>query len=82
MPHLSGHDVRQNRVTAVLEARVLSFDISSSTTLWELARRLRRFGQWHHEALLSVEITKGPRSRRHMPRAGRALIASAAALQG
>jgi hypothetical protein len=57
MPHLSNYDGRQNRVTAVLEAGILSFDISTTSTLEELAGRLVHLGERHHEALLSVEIT-------------------------
>ena len=58
MPHLSNYDGRQNRVTAVLEAGVLSFDIPITTTLEELAGRLVHLGERHREALLSVGITK------------------------
>jgi len=58
MRHLSNYDGRQNRVTAVLEAGILSFDISTTATLEELAGRLVRLGERHREALLSVEITK------------------------
>jgi hypothetical protein len=58
MRDISDHDGRQNRVTAVWEARILSFDISITTTLEELAGRLVRLGERHREALLGVEITK------------------------
>jgi hypothetical protein len=58
MRHISEHDGRQNRVTAVLEAGILSFDIPITTTLEELAGRLVHLGERHREALLSVEITK------------------------
>ena len=58
MRHISAHDGRQNHVTAVLEAGILSFEISITATLEELAGRLVHLGERHREALLSVEITK------------------------
>ena len=58
MRHISEHDGRQNRVTAVLEAGILSFDIPITTTLEELAGRLVDLGERYREALVSVEITK------------------------
>jgi hypothetical protein len=58
MEHISDHGGRQNRVTAVLEAGILTFDISITTTLEELAGRLGHLGERHRETLRSVEITK------------------------
>jgi hypothetical protein len=58
MRHISEQDGRQNRVTAVLESGIFSFDIPMSTTLGELAGRLVHLGERYREALLSVEITK------------------------
>jgi hypothetical protein len=58
MRHISEHDGRQHRVTAVLEAGILSFDVPITTTLDELAGRLVELGERHRQALLSVEITK------------------------
>ena len=65
MRHISEHDGRQNRVTAVLEAGILSFDISITTTFEELAGRLVRLGERHRETLRSVEITKNRDSTGH-----------------
>jgi len=58
MRHISEHNGQHNRVTAVLEAGVFSFNVSLNTTLGELASRLVDLGERHREALLSIGIAK------------------------
>ena len=58
MRRLSYEPRAQNHVTAVFEAGAVSFEVSETVTLAELAGRLAHLGERHGEALIGVELMR------------------------
>ena len=56
-----------NSVTAVFEAGVVSFEVSETVTLEELAKRLAHLGERQGEALTGVELMRRSKLRPNRP---------------
>ena len=67
MRRLSYEPRAQNHVTAVFEAGAVSFEVSESVTLAELAGRLGHLGERHGEALIGVELMRRSKLGPHRP---------------